>query len=87
MNSAEGREQSPKSDMIRDEISVRLTKRRDTDGTLFLIGTPDIPATINLRDCFLIVFTGDRPCLVIRKKAPSKREGQEVPLEGGKGES
>jgi hypothetical protein len=76
----ERRERGPK-DMPRDEITVRLNKRTDESDNLFLFGTPDLPAMVDLSKCFLIVFTGDRPCLVIRQKAASKREGKEIPLE------
>ena len=76
----ERRERAPK-EMPRDEITVRLNKSADEGDNLFLFATPDLPVTVDLSNCFVIVFTGDRPCLVIRKKAPSKREGQEIPIE------
>jgi len=76
-----GNERAPRVDMPRDEITIRLSKRSDENDKLFLIGTPSLPATVNLADCFVIVFTDDRPCLVIRRKALSKREGREVSIE------
>lgn len=67
--------QRPKN-LPTDEITIHLKEKFDDDGNPFHFAMPDIPANINLQECFIIVFTGERPCLIIRKKVrPRKPQG------------
>jgi|14BtaG_2_1085337.scaffolds.fasta_scaffold133969_2 phage pi2 protein 07 len=56
-------------------IEIKLFVRIDKNGNEYLIGSPDLPAQINLNDYTFIVFypeeDGDKAKLILRPKRDS----------------
>lgn len=66
----------------RTDVVLKLVKRTDGAGQTYHIARCDAPISVDLSQCTLFVFTGDRPEISIRRTKHKPRKESTTPPKG-----